>query len=240
MILPVYTLLRFYRHSSALQKQDQGLIYMRMFIAAMTVLGAAICTATPASAAGSLQLLPVDFEHADPMWQQARSAIDRSVACIAKREANCVTPTIEMLLDELADASLPFQLDVINRWFNRVAYVSDTVNWQSADHWEPINEFLAKGGDCEDYAIAKYAMLRALGLPAKQMRLLIVEDVRKRETHAVLAVDTPAGTRLLDNQLPDVTLLQRVANYRVRVAINENALWRMTDLPLVIASASRR
>jgi predicted transglutaminase-like cysteine proteinase len=213
---------------------------MRKLIAAITVLGASISIAAPSKAADSVRLAPVAFENADPMWKDARAAIDRSVACVAKREAACITPTTEMLLEELADAQLPFQLDVINRWFNRVGYVTDSANWQTADYWEPINEFLAKGGDCEDYAIAKYAMLRALGVPAEQMRLLIVEDKRKRETHAVLAVDTQGGMRILDNQLPDVTLIQDATNYHVRVAINENALWRMTDLPLVSASASRR
>jgi predicted transglutaminase-like cysteine proteinase len=213
---------------------------MRKLIAAIAMFGALISAAAPAKAADSVRLLPVAFEHADPMWQDARAAIDRSVACVAKRDAACVTPTIEMLLEELADAQLPFQLDVINRWFNRVTYVTDSTNWQTADHWELMSEFLAKGGDCEDYAIAKYAMLRALGVPAEQMRLLIVEDKRKRETHAVLAIDTAGGMRILDNQRTEVSLLQDVAHYRVRVAINETALWRMTDLPLVIASASKR
>jgi predicted transglutaminase-like cysteine proteinase len=213
---------------------------MRIFIGAMTILAASICTNTSALAANPLALLPVEFEYADPMWLQARNAINHSVTCIAKRESNCVTPTIEMLLEELADAPLPFQLDVINRWFNRVAYVRDEENWQLDDHWESVNEFLAKGGDCEDYAIAKYAMLRALGIPVDHMRLLVVEDIRKRETHAVLAVDTPTGMHLLDNQLPDVTLMQDASNYRVRVAVNEKYLWRMNDMPLVSATASRR
>ncbi len=213
---------------------------MRMLIAVLTLLGATPFAAPCALAADSARMLPVNFTNADPMWREARAAIERSVSCIAARDAACVTPTTEMLLEELTDAPLNFQLDVINRWFNRVAYVSDTANWQTLDHWEPINEFLAKGGDCEDYAIAKYAMLRSLGLSADKMRLLIVEDIRKREVHAVLAVDTPSGTRLLDNQLPDIIFIQDASKYRVRVAINENALWRMTDLPLVSASASRR
>ncbi len=213
---------------------------MRALIAVFTLLGAMLLVAPQAVAADSARMLVVNFNNADPMWRAARGAIERSVHCIAKREATCVTPTTEMLLEELTDAPLNFQLDVINRWFNKVAYVSDAANWQTLDHWETINEFLTKGGDCEDYAIAKYAMLRNLGVPADQMRLLIVEDMRKREVHAVLAVDTPGGTRLLDNQLPDVSLIEDATHYRVRVAINENALWRMTDLPLVSASASRR
>jgi predicted transglutaminase-like cysteine proteinase len=226
-------------HSEQVKSKIKG-YFMRTLIAVLTLLGATPFAAPLAVAADSARMLPVNFTNADPMWREARAAIEHSVSCVATRDTTCVTPTTEMLLEELTDAPLNFQLDVINRWFNRVAYVSDKTNWQTFDYWESINEFLAKGGDCEDYAIAKYAMLRSLGVPADQMRLLIVEDMRKREVHAVLAVDTPSGTRLLDNQLPDVIFIQDATKYRVRVAINENALWRMTDLPLVSASASRR
>jgi predicted transglutaminase-like cysteine proteinase len=211
----------------------------KLFVGFMLLCVSSLCL-KPVFAADRLKMLPVAFEYADPMWLSAHQAINKSVICIAKREAACVNPTIDMLLDELADSPLLFQLDVINRWFNRVPYVKDTDNWKIADHWEPITEFLIKGGDCEDFAIAKYSMLRALGVSADQMRVLIVEDRSKREIHAVLAVDTALGTRLLDNQLADVTFLANANNYRVRVAINENALWRMADLPLISASASRR
>ncbi len=213
---------------------------MRKLIAGFFVLCALSEGTATAQTADSNKMLSVRFERADPMWITARGAITTSVNCITQRQAACVTPTMEMLLDELADAALPHQLDVVNRWFNRATYVSDATNWRTLDHWEPINEFLARGGDCEDFAIAKYAMLRALGVPAEQMRLLIVEDRRKRETHAVLAVETPTGTWLLDNQLADVTLVEDAKNYRIRVALNEKGLWRMNDLPLVSASASRR
>jgi predicted transglutaminase-like cysteine proteinase len=212
---------------------------MRGLLSGFMLLCASLYGAPRAHAADT-PMLPVAFERADPMWGAARQAIGSSVACIARRDAACVTPTIAMLLEELADAPLLFQLDVINRWFNKATYVPDFVNWKTVDHWETIQEFLSRGGDCEDFAIAKYGMLRALGLPPEQMRLLIVEDRRKREIHAVLAVDTPTGTRLLDNQLPDVTLLNAASQYRTRVAINENDLWRKADLPLVSASASRR
>jgi predicted transglutaminase-like cysteine proteinase len=212
---------------------------MRIFLLGFMLLCANLPGALLAQVAAS-QMLPVAFERADPMWKTAQQAIDSTVSCMTSRDKACVTPTIAMLLEELTDTPLPFQLDVVNRWFNDMTYVSDETNWQTLDHWETIEEFLVRGGDCEDFAIAKYGMLRALGISASHMRLLIVEDRRKREVHAVLAVDTPTGTKILDNQLPDVILLSDAKQYRTRVAINENGLWRKADLPLVSASASRR
>jgi predicted transglutaminase-like cysteine proteinase len=213
---------------------------MARIFAAFMCFCASLCAASLAQAEPIRPMISVAFERADPMWSTARHAIEASVMCLAARKLACAPAPVVELLDGLEGAALPFQLDAINRWFNHRAYVSDTTNWRTVDHWEPINEFLSRGGDCEDFAIAKYAMLRALGVPADTMRLLIVEDRRKREIHAVLAVDTATGTRLLDNQLPDVAYAADIENYRTRVAINETGLWRMPDLPLVSASASRK
>ena len=49
-------------------------------------------------------------------------------------------------------------------------------------------DFLTKGGDCEDYASAKYFMLRGLGFPAEDMRIVITYERKLRGYHAVLAI----------------------------------------------------
>src|SRR5262249_20222563 len=52
----------------------------------------------------------------------------------------------------------------------------------------------------EDYAIAKYVALRAAGVPAKQLRVLLVRDNIARLDHAVLAASEDGHWFILDNR----------------------------------------
>ncbi|MFO1046541.1 MAG: transglutaminase-like cysteine peptidase [Geminicoccaceae bacterium] len=61
----------------------------------------------------------------------------------------------------------------------------------------------ATAGDCEDYALAKRARLRAAGLPAGAVRLATAA-LPSGELHAVLTVETDRGTLVLDNLRPGV------------------------------------
>jgi predicted transglutaminase-like cysteine proteinase len=208
---------------------------MRLWFVKLVTAIMSCAAAMPATAAGDVAMLPVAFERSDPMWLSARNTIAASVACVAAKQADCAPKAAAQLLDGLAD-----KLEAVNRWVNSRSYVPDAANWKTYDYWATIGEFLKNGGDCEDYAIAKYSLLRALGIPAEQMRLLIVDDRRKRELHAVLAVDTATGTLVLDNQNGEILPASEVRHYLPRVAINEKRLWRMEDMPLVSATASKR
>jgi predicted transglutaminase-like cysteine proteinase len=91
------------------------------------------------------------------------------------------------------------QLIGANRLVNENVYLSD-----AADVWKSPLEFFAQRGDCEDYVIAKWASLKKLGFDESRLRLLIVTDTVTRQPHAVLAVDMPDGTYILDNQNREV------------------------------------
>lgn len=67
-------------------------------------------------------------------------------------------------------------LDAVNRFFNRIPYASDIEHWGKDDYWAtPVELLASNGGDCEDYAIAKYLTLRELGVPADRMRITYVK-----------------------------------------------------------------
>ena len=103
-------------------------------------------------------------------------------------------------LDGMKGKSPVYQLNAVNSLINGWPYVDDASNW-GRDHWETPLEFLSRHGDCEDYALTKYESLRRLGVPEDHMRLLIVNDTTENNArHAVLAVDLPDGTYILDNQ----------------------------------------
>ena len=82
------------------------------------------------------------------------------------------------------------QLRFVNDLLNRVPQVEDIVHWGVEDYWATPAELVASnGGDCEDFVIAKYAALRAGGIPPEKMRLTYVKAYKggKIENHMILA-----------------------------------------------------
>jgi predicted transglutaminase-like cysteine proteinase len=94
------------------------------------------------------------------------------------------------------------QVEAVNRAVNQaIRYVSDYEQHGVADLWSSPLETLASGaGDCEDYAIAKFAMLQAAGIPEKDLKLLLVRDLAVRQDHAVLTVRIDGRWLVLDNR----------------------------------------
>ena len=98
------------------------------------------------------------------------------------------------------------RLNFVNqRVNNAIRYTSDMTQWGTPDEWSaPLaagkGSFDTGLGDCEDYAIAKYVALRAAGVPAKQLRVLLVRDNIARLDHAVVAANEEGHWFILDNR----------------------------------------
>ena len=99
------------------------------------------------------------------------------------------------------------RLDLVNqRVNNAIQYKSDMTQWGVADVWSPplasndVGSFDTGFGDCEDFAIAKYVALRAAGVPASGLRVLLVHDNIARMDHAVLAAQDGGHWYILDNR----------------------------------------
>lgn len=117
----------------------------------------------------------------------------------------------------------------VNDYVNSVKYIEDRQNYSKSDYWATPIEFFARGGDCEDFAIAKYASLRALGFRADQMRIAIVQDKIKNIPHALLIVYSDEGTFVLDNQDKRMRLASDVNRYRPIFSINSASWWLHKD-----------
>lgn len=94
------------------------------------------------------------------------------------------------------------RLEIINRAVNQaVRYVNDYQQHGVADLWTaPLVTLRVGLGDCEDYAIAKYAMLRAAGFAETELKVLLVRDLAVRQDHAVLAARLDGRWLVLDNR----------------------------------------
>lgn len=92
------------------------------------------------------------------------------------------------MIDESKDLPIVEKLAKVNNFFNMMDFVSDIKHWGKEDYWATPIEFLAtRGGDCEDFTIAKYFALRELGVPDEQLRLVYVKSLTLNQHHMVLA-----------------------------------------------------
>ena len=93
-------------------------------------------------------------------------------------------------------------LKSVNAYFNRLPFVTDLSHWGVADYWAtPAEMSASNGGDCEDYAISKYFLLKELGVPVERLRITYVKAVSINQPHMVLAYYPSPGAEplILDN-----------------------------------------
>jgi predicted transglutaminase-like cysteine proteinase len=93
-------------------------------------------------------------------------------------------------------------LGPVNAFFNHLPFVSDQAHWEVEDYWATPAEMVASdGGDCEDFAIAKYFALKELGVPNRRLRITYVKAVSLNQAHMVLAYYPQANAEplILDN-----------------------------------------
>jgi predicted transglutaminase-like cysteine proteinase len=129
------------------------------------------------------------------------------------------------LLDGLRGADRMTQLEEVNRFANRMAYISDRRNYRVEDYWATPAEFFAKGGDCEDFALTKFVSLHRLGYNEDRLRIALAMDERRRLYHAVLVVYLRDDAYVLDNQIKRVTPHREITHYRPLASFNSRRLW---------------
>ena len=125
-----------------------------------------------------------------------------------------------------------------NVFVNKFAYKQDNWVYDQDDYWASPAEMFKNGGDCEDFAIAKYTALRSLGVPEDRMRAAIVHDNQKNIAHAILIVYTDQGPYILDNQEKNIVNASYGNRYRPIFSINRTAWWLHTaPTNTIVASA---
>ena len=104
----------------------------------------------------------------------------------------------EAMMWEMAFQSTADKLRRVNDFFNQLQFVSDRQHWQQEDYWAtPLETLANNGGDCEDFAIAKYYSLRQLGVPVDQLRITYVKALILNQPHMVLTYYPEEGEPLV-------------------------------------------
>lgn len=137
----------------------------------------------------------------------------------------------QQLLDTGGSKSESQKLAAVNDFFNQVPWVSDPEHWKKADYWAtPIEMLASNGGDCEDFAIAKYFTLVALGVADDKLKITYVKTRDPNpinQSHMVLAYyPSPTGVPLiLDNLVPQIKPGTQRADLTPVYSFNGSGLW---------------
>lgn len=111
----------------------------------------------------------------------------------------------------------------INR---RLSFRADSPRVSAGDYWSTAANTLARGsGDCEDYAIAKGQSLVALGFPARDLFLVIGNDLALRSAHAILVVRLGGKFWVLDNLANHVIAADQFRNFSPVITLSADRKW---------------
>ena len=163
--------------------------------------------------------------------QQQRAAL---LACEGPRGCRGRLKSFNRMLQKGQSLSVDEKIELTNYYINRNRYDDDRFKRLYDEdgnkvgvlrsQWTTLYDFLMKAGDCEDYATSKYFMLRELGLPADDMRVVAVYSRELGGYHAILAVRRDNGSVWLldsDNRIRK----GRHQRYRYIYALNEHSIW---------------
>ena len=121
------------------------------------------------------------------------------------------------------------RLNKVNTFFNnQIDFKSDLAHWGKSDYWAtPLETLATAAGDCEDYAIAKYVSLRAMGVPDSKLRIMYVRALSVNEPHMVLIyIESENSVPLvLDNIIKKVQPATRRPDLKPIYGFNAEGLW---------------
>lgn len=165
-----------------------------------------------------------------PKWTEAlarfkEEAKKNSGECKVTAEEKCEFKTWVAFLNKVKNEPTAVKLEQVNAFMNQAKYIVDPINWSVKDYWATPAQFFKRFGDCEDFAVAKFMSLAALGVDRDSMRIVVLQDLNLKVAHAVLAVELDGKTWILDNQIKQVIDADRIRHYRPVYSVNEKGWW---------------
>ncbi len=141
----------------------------------------------------------------------------------------------QKLTEDIAELDDQQKVVAVNDFFNtRINWVQDPQAWGEKDYWAtPLETMGKRMGDCEDFAIAKYATLVLAGVDVDRLRITYVKaqmggpDSNIQMAHMVLAyyADPGADPLILDNLITDVRSASRREDLKPVFGFNSRGLW---------------
>ena len=166
-------------------------------------------------------------------WNDEKRALE---ACRNDR-SQCAEPAaLELLaiVDRARALNGRAQLGEINRAINlAIKPVGDLAAHGKTDVWSsPLETLGSRSGDCEDYAIAKFAALLEAGISPENLRLMVVRDSVRSDDHAVVAAKLDGEWLVLDNRRLVMLADTQLANYSPLLQLDGAGARRYADVSL--------
>jgi predicted transglutaminase-like cysteine proteinase len=139
----------------------------------------------------------------------------------------------DSMIESAKNQSILNQLQMVNDFFNKIPYKTDMAHWRKKDYWATPIEFMGtNGGDCEDYAIAKYFSLIKLGIPDSKLRITYVSYSKANsnydQAHMVLSYYHKTGAEpvILDNINKTLQPASKRTDLKPVYSFNASGLWQ--------------
>ena len=132
------------------------------------------------------------------------------------------------LMQEKRYAAEMEKLESVNSFFNQLEFVDDLTHWGKEDYWAMPQEMLSSGGgDCEDFATAKYFTLRQLEIPDVKMRLTYVKAMQLKQPHMILSyyAEPDADPLILDSLVRTIRSASERSDLIPVYSFNGQGLW---------------
>ena len=179
-------------------------------------------------------------------WLGVQRRLDDEMVQIALCDGDrerCASPAALKFLDIVDAARLRegrARLGEVNRALNlAIRPINDLAQHGQIDVWTtPLATLALGGGDCEDYAIAKFAALPWAGIAPDDLRIVVMHDTIHGEDHAVAAARLDGRWLVLDNRRMAMVEDSAVRNYRPTFVIDQHGVMRYADAPLLADASS--
>lgn len=160
---------------------------------------------------------------------------ERTIALVAERHGQTAASRLRQwreLVGQIHGLHEERRVELVNRFFNRIPSRTDLAHWGLNDYWaSPMELLVTNGGDCEDFALAKYFTLRAAGVPNERLRVTYVRAwiarENRMESHMVLAYYpfADADPLILDNLVANVRPATERTDLTPTMGFNADGLW---------------
>ncbi|HET7889773.1 MAG TPA: transglutaminase-like cysteine peptidase [Bradyrhizobium sp.] len=161
--------------------------------------------------------------------------------CDGDRERCVSAPALQFLaiVDVARGREGRARLGEINRAINlAIKATSDMAQHGQIDVWSPpLATFASGAGDCEDYAIAKFAALRMAGLSPEDLRIVVLRDQVRGEDHAAALARLDGHWLMLDNRRMAMIEDIDVKGHRPLFVIGDDGVMRYQEPPSVATLA---
>jgi predicted transglutaminase-like cysteine proteinase len=169
---------------------------------------------------------------AGPVITRENFRVDRKILERAETKYGKAARTLLLAWEDLIrqdkSSSDLAKLEKVNQFFNRLEFVSDSVHWGEKDYWAtPIELLASQGGDCEDFSIAKYFTLKAMGVAEEKLNLMYVKALQYNMHHMVMTYYSKPGAEplVLDNLVNSIKPGSERTDLMPIFSFNGTSLW---------------